>query len=159
MARGEESGRRRRLPVLIAEEELEVRTFVQLMRTLTRLEHRLEKALEGSGLSLPQFDILATLARAEGVTQQELAERLLVTKGNICGMIGRLETSGLVERRDDPQDRRANRLFLTRSGKTLLSKSFPSQHAALKQIMSELTATELQTLYQLLDRLEEGIGD
>ena len=99
------------------------------------------------------------LVSGEGVTQQELAERLLVTKGNICGMIDRMESNGWVERRPDPKDRRANRLFLTRAGKALFAAALPKQHAAIKDIMSTLATGEIQSLYWFLDRLEEGIED
>jgi MarR family transcriptional regulator, organic hydroperoxide resistance regulator len=146
----------RRLPVLLKPEELEFRTWVQLVRTLDRIEQRLEQALAGHGLSIAQFDILASLGFEEGITQQELAERLLVTKGNICGMIGRMEAEGWVERKPDPDDRRANRLFLTRRGKTLLAQAFPGQQALIKQIMSALAPGEIQSLYQFLDRLDEA---
>jgi DNA-binding MarR family transcriptional regulator len=148
----------RRLPVLLKPEELEFRTWVQLVRTLDRIEQRLEQALDGHGLSIAQFDILASLGFEEGITQQELAERLLVTKGNICGMIGRMEAEGWVERKPDPDDRRANRLFLTRRGKTLLAQAFPGQQALIKQIMSALAPGEIQSLYQFLDRLDEAAG-
>jgi DNA-binding MarR family transcriptional regulator len=130
-----------------------------MVRTYTRLERRLEQELEGLGLSLAQFDVLATLGRGEGITQQELAQRLLVTKGNVCGLIDRLEASGWVERRPDPDDRRVNRLFLTRRGKARLVESFPQQHAVVKALMSALSAGELQTFYQLLDRLEDSMED
>jgi DNA-binding MarR family transcriptional regulator len=146
----------RRLPVLLKPEELEFRTWVQLVRTLDRIEQRLEQALDGHGLSIAQFDILASLGFEEGITQQELAERLLVTKGNICGMIGRMEAGGWVERKPDPEDRRANRLFLTRRGKTLLAHVAPEQHALIKQTMSALAPGEIQSLYQFLDRLDEA---
>ena len=152
--------KRRQLPILIDPDELEVRTWVQMVHTCKRIERRIEQVLEGYGLSLPQFDILATLRfRGEGVTQQELAERLLVTKGNICGMIDRMESNRWVERRPDPKDRRANRLFLTRSGKALLTATLPKQNAALRDIMSTLAVNEIQSLYWFLDRLEEGIED
>jgi len=146
----------KRLPVLLKPEELEVRTWVQLVRALSRIEQRLEHALDGQGLSIAQFDILASLGFEEGITQQELAERLLVTKGNICGMIGRMEAEGWVERKPDPDDRRANRLFLTRRGKMLLAQAFPGQQALIKQIMSALAPGEIQSLYQFLDRLDEA---
>jgi DNA-binding MarR family transcriptional regulator len=120
------------------------------------MERRLEQGLERRGLSLPQFDILATLGRNEGITQQELAQRLLVTKGNVCGMIDRMEASGWVERRPDPHDRRANRLFLTNRGRTLLASTSPEQYLIIRQIMSTLDGSELQALHELLDRLEEG---
>ena len=149
----------RRLPILLRPEELEVRTWIQLVRTFSKLERRLEEVLERHGLSTPQFDILATLGFEEGITQQELAERLLVTKGNICGMIDRMEASGWVERRPDPVDRRANRLFLTRRGKTRLGQTTPEEQALVKKIMGALKPAELQTLYQLLDRLDEATDD
>jgi len=153
------SGRgRRRLPVLLKPEELELRTWVQFVRTFSRIEQRLERDLEGHGLSLPQFDILATLGFEQGITQQELAERLLVTKGNICGMIGRMEAVGWVERKPDPNDRRVNRVFLTGRGETLLAQAAPEQHALLVEIMSALAPGEIQALYEFLDRLDEAAG-
>jgi DNA-binding MarR family transcriptional regulator len=151
------SAGRQRLPVLLERDELELRTWLQLVRTYLRMERRLERLLEERGLSLPQFDILATLAMGEGITQQELAQRMLVTKGNICGMIDRMETNGWVERRPDKQDRRANRLFLMPAGRKQLARSFPDQHAAVQEMMSALRPEELQTIYELLDRLEEDI--
>jgi DNA-binding MarR family transcriptional regulator len=154
------SGRERwRLPILLHPDELEVRTWVQLVRTMTRMERRLEQALEVHGLSIPQFDILATLGFEEGITQQELAERLLVTKGNVCGMIDRMEASGWVERRPDREDRRAKRLFLTRDGRALLAQALPRQQALARRILGALTPAELQALYQLLDRIEEKASD
>jgi MarR family transcriptional regulator, organic hydroperoxide resistance regulator len=151
------SAGRQRLPVLLERDELELRTWLQLVRTYLRMERRLERLLEERGLSLPQFDILATLAMGEGITQQELAQRMLVTKGNICGMIDRMETNGWVERRPDKQDRRANRLFLMPAGRKQLARSFPDQHAAVQEMMSALRPEEMQTLYEFLDRLEEDI--
>jgi len=151
------SAGRQRLPVLLERDELELRTWLQLVRTYLRMERRLERLLEERGLSLPQFDILATLAMGEGITQQELAQRMLVTKGNICGMIDRMETNGWVERRPDKQDRRANRLFLMPAGRKQLARSFPDQHAAVQEMMGALRPEELQTLYEFLDRLEEDI--
>src|ERR1700735_5082598 len=138
---------RRRLPILLNPEELELRTWIQMMRTSSRMERRLEQALERHGLSIAQFDILATLGFEQGITQHDLAERLLVTKGNICGMIDRMEVGGWVERRPDPLDRRANRLFLTRRGKTRLGHTTPHEQALVKEIMGALNPAELQTLY------------
>jgi DNA-binding MarR family transcriptional regulator len=149
----------RRLPILLNPDELELRTWTQLMRTSSRMERRLEQALERHGLSIAQFDILATLGFEQGITQQDLAERLLVTKGNICGMIDRMEVNGWVERRPDPGDRRINRLFLTRQGKSKLGQTLPQQDALLKQLMTVLNPAEIQSLYQFLDRLDEAVGD
>jgi DNA-binding MarR family transcriptional regulator len=150
---------RRRLPVLLEPDRLEVETWALLVRMMSRLERRLEQPLVRHGLSIPQFDILATLGFEQGITQQELALRLLVTKGNICGMIDRMEASGWVQRKPDSEDRRLNRLYLSRKGKALLAETMPEQQARLKEVMSALEPGELQSLYQFLDRLDEAIGD
>jgi DNA-binding MarR family transcriptional regulator len=144
----------RRLPILLDPEERELRTWIQLVRTFGRMERRLEQVLERHGLSIPQFDILATLGFEQGITQQELAERLLVTKGNICGMIDRMEGNGWVERRPDAHDRRVKRLFLTRRGKAKLGETVPEEQVVLKRMMSALSSVEIQALYELLDRLD-----
>jgi MarR family transcriptional regulator, organic hydroperoxide resistance regulator len=149
----------RRLPILLSPHELETRTWVQLVRTCKGMERRIEQVLEHHGLSIAQFDILATLGFEQGITQQELAERLLVTKGNICGMIDRMEANGWVERRPDAEDRRANRLFLTRRGKTRLGQTVPDEQALVKEIMGTLEPVELQTLFQFLDRLDEATSE
>jgi MarR family transcriptional regulator, organic hydroperoxide resistance regulator len=146
-----------RLPVILRPEELALRTWVQFARTFTRIARRLDHSLETYGLSVPQFDILATLGFEEGITQQELAQRLLVTKGNICGMIDRMEASGWVQRRPDREDRRANRLFLTAQGRQLLDEAFPDQQRILNRMLGALGEGELQTLYQFLGRLEDWV--
>ncbi len=111
------------------------------------------------GLTLPQFDVLATLWHGEGITQQELAERLLVTKGNVVGLIDRVSAAGWVERRPDPEDRRANRLYLTDAGRKLLAKAWPSQIALHRKVFGTLTQAELTLMHELLTRLEDASQD
>lgn len=148
---------RKRLAVLPAPEDLEVRIWLLLVRISTHMERRLEETLQKNGLSLPQFDILMTLSRDEGMLQQELARRLLVTKGNICGMIDRMQACGWVERRLDPQDRRVNRLFLTETGRRLLLAAIPAHLVTIRDFMSALETSELQALHPILERLEEKV--
>ena len=114
------------------------------------------EALAAHGLTLPQFDVLATLWHGEGITQQELAERLLVTKGNVVGLIDRVSAAGWVERRPDPEDRRANRLYLTDAGRKLLAKAWPCQVAISQKIFGTLTESELKMMHSLLERLENA---
>src|SRR3954467_705997 len=145
-----------RLPVILRPEELTLKTWVQFARTFTRMARKLDQALETHGLSVPQFDILATLGFEEAITQQELAQRLLVTKGNVCGMIDRMEASGWVLRRPDPEDRRANRLFLTDEGRKLLGRAMPDQQWLLGRMFDALKEGEKQLLYQFMGRLEDA---
>jgi DNA-binding MarR family transcriptional regulator len=127
------------------------------LRFHARIEKRMAEALAVHGLTLPQFDVLATLWHGEGITQQELAERLLVTKGNVVGLIDRVSAAGWVERRPDPDDRRANRLYLTEAGRALLAKAWPCQVALNEKVYGSLKEGELAQLHGLLVRLEATI--
>ena len=141
------------LRILIPKEELGIRTFVQMFRAFHRISRRLENLLESQGLSLAQFDLLATLRFGEGITQQELAERLLVTKGNVCGLLDRAGAAGYVERRPDPQDRRANRLYLTDKGRAVVDKTMPEHHGAVNQMLAFVGEEELESLYRIFKRI------
>src|SRR5205814_10135014 len=78
-------------------------------------------------LTLPQFDVLAELARADdrGFTFIELSRLLLVTSGNLTGIVDRLEARHLVRREADPTDRRIIRVNLTDKGRTLTDEILP----------------------------------
>ena len=141
------------LRILIPKEELGIRTFVQMFRAFHRISRRLENLLESQGLSLAQFDLLATLRFGEGITQQELAERLLVTKGNVCGLLDRAGAAGYVERRPDPQARRANRLYLTDKGRAVVDKTMPEHHGAVNQMLAFVGEEELESLYRIFKRI------
>ncbi len=132
------------------------RVFTTMLRVHARLERRIGESLAVHGLTLAQFDVLATLAHGEGITQQELAERLLVTKGDVVGLIDRVSAAGWVERRPDPDDRRVNRLSLTDRGRTLLAQAWPSQIALIEAVFGVLTAGESHLLHEFLERLERS---
>jgi len=145
------------LPVLNRDpRSWEFRVYTALLRFQGRLERRMAEALGAHGLSIPQFDVLATLWHGEGITQQELAGRLLVTKGNVVGLIDRVGAAGWVERRPDPEDRRANRLYLTDAGRRLVAEASPSQAAHARKVFGSLTEGELHLMHELLGRLDEA---
>lgn len=93
------------------------RLWFRLLRLETRIRAALGERLREIGLSVPQCDVLSTLTEQEGVSQQDLAKRLYVTKGNISGLIDRLVAAGLVERRTLPNDRRSHAIHLTPQGR------------------------------------------
>src|SRR4051812_18049768 len=87
--------------------------WMHLMRVFTKMQQHSMDQLKCYDLTPSQFEVMSRLSASPGITQQALAESLLVTKGNVCGLIDRLEAQKLVERRCDPQDRRSNLLYLT----------------------------------------------
>src|SRR5215210_4233725 len=90
-----------------------VLAWMRLARVYDKVQRRTQQHLRQFGLTPSQFDVLAQVGSAEGLCQQELAERLLVTKGNVTGLIDRMEQARLMVRRPDPKDRRIHRLELT----------------------------------------------
>jgi DNA-binding MarR family transcriptional regulator len=135
----------------------EIRAWVQLVRAYQRIVRRLEQAVDDHGLSLSQFEVLAHVYFGGGITQSELAQRLLVTKGNVCGLIDRLGVAGLVVRRDDPVDRRANRLYLTPAGTALLADTLPTHLTMIEEMLGGMKGSELRSLHDLLGRLADRV--
>jgi MarR family transcriptional regulator, organic hydroperoxide resistance regulator len=133
-----------------------LQTWLALWRVYQKMQRELDRVLDDAGLTVAQFDVLANLGMAEGITQQELAERLLVTKGNVCGVLDRMESAGLVERRPDPRDRRANRLHMTRQGRAALHNAFPAHLGVIQRCFEVLSVADRRTLHQLVTRLGEA---
>ncbi len=136
----------------------EVAAWVQLARAFGRLHRHMELMLARHGLTGPQFDVLVTVQRSEGCTQQQLAGRLLMTKGNIAVVIENLETLKMIERRADPDDGRVKRVHLTSAARDRLAAIFPDHRAALKKAWAPLSADELLFLTLQLARVESGLG-
>lgn len=131
----------------------------QLFVAFHTLRRPVEELLAPYGLALSQFEALARIGLRPGMVQQDLVPQLLVTKGNVGAMLDRLESGNLIERRPDPQDRRANRLFLTRPGKALVTEVFEKRQALVHEIMSPLEAREQKTLATLLSKLVRHVRE
>jgi DNA-binding MarR family transcriptional regulator len=150
----------RSLPVLNEDPRgWDVKVAIVLLHFHSRLERCMSDGLYAHGMTLAQYDVLMTLCHGNGITQQELAERLLVTKANVVGLIDRVSAAGWVERRPDPEDRRVNRLYLTSAGRKLAREAQPGQYALIKTIFGRLTEAELKQLHALVGRLDSACSD
>ncbi len=107
------------------------RVWFRMLRLESRLGSAVAERLREINLSVPQCDVLTTLTEEEGVSQQKLAKRLYVTKGNISGLLDRLESAGLVERRSTASDRRQYEIYLTPSGREAAVKAIAMQEAVI----------------------------
>jgi len=111
------------------------------------------------GFTLPQFDVLAELARtdASGFTFVELSRLLLVTSGNLTGIVDRLEQQRLVARIPDAKDRRVIRVALTEKGRRVTDRMLPAHAADIEEILSFIPYSMLTQLNDLLGRVREGL--
>ena len=118
-----------------------------------KTHRQLAAQLRPLDLTVAQFDALANLYMSDGISQQELAERLLVTKGNVTGLVNRLAEHGWAERQSDPDDRRTNRIVLTAAGRAVAKESLVIQRALVDAMTQVLNESERELLRNLLDRL------
>jgi MarR family transcriptional regulator, 2-MHQ and catechol-resistance regulon repressor len=111
------------------------------------------------GLTVPQFGILEALHHLGPLSLGELADKLLVTGGNITYVMDRLEAQGLVERRRSEEDRRVVEAHLTPEGRERIASVFPGHAAFIREVVSPLAHEEQRELRKLLKRLGKGIGE
>jgi MarR family transcriptional regulator, organic hydroperoxide resistance regulator len=131
-------------------EDIAVRVWFRLIRLEARLGAAVADRLREIGLSVPQCDVLTTLTEAEGVSQQTLAKRLYVTKGNISGLLDRLESAGLVERRSTATDRRQYEIYLTATGRTAAERAIAIQHELIGATIGRMDQLDLGAFERML---------
>jgi DNA-binding MarR family transcriptional regulator len=125
------------------------------MRVYQKVDRASADHLRGWGLSVAQFDVLARVGSQAGIKQQEVADSLLVTKGNVCQLLDRMEDRGLIVRR---REGRANHLFLTEAGRRLYDEAVPAQEAMVSERFSALSDEEQAQLHELLRKLDTSLG-
>jgi DNA-binding MarR family transcriptional regulator len=135
----------------------ELETWLQMIRTFWTLQSKVEESLKKHELTLAQFDLLAMLlVLGDKLNQQELANQLAVTKGNMVGLVNRLSRRGYVERVPAQVGRRANLIRLTDAGWNLVVAALPDHRRLVKSMMNPLSGKQLRALRVLLKRLEES---
>ena len=128
--------------------------WLRLARVFAKVERRAVEQVRPYGLSYGQFDVLAHVGSAAGITQQALANALLVTKGNVCQLLDKLEAAGLLERRPEG---RTNRLFLTHKGRELYASVVPEHEDTIAEQMAVLDEDEQRQLLRLLRKLDHAL--
>ena len=131
-----------------------VLAWLRLARVFQKVEQVSAERMREAGLTMGQFDVLAQVGAAEGATQQEVADALLVTKSNVCQLLDRMERAGLVERR---QQGRANHLFLTPAGRRLHDAVVPAHEQQIAELFSALSPEEQVQLLGLLRTLDRAL--
>ncbi len=128
--------------------------WLRLMRVYHKIDRATAGRLKDWGLSVAQFDVLAHVGAAEGITQQELADLLVVTKGNVCQLLDKMEGRGLISR---VQEGRANRLSLTDKGRRLFEEVVPVHEAGIAERFSVLSEADQARLHELLRKFDRAL--
>lgn len=134
--------------------QADVRTLQQILFQISwASQRRLARELDEYHLTLPQYSALRALRRSrEGLRMNELASAAQQVSATMTGIIDRLSENGLVERRLDPEDRRAWRVYLTVKGEQLLDEFDAHNQTRLAKMMAGLSARERDEMIHLMQR-------
>lgn len=132
--------------------------WIRLVKCHGLVMREVRRRVAQSETTLPQFDVLAQLLRhPQGMTSTELSRVLLVTAGNLTGIVDRLEARELVTRTALPDDKRVRVLKLTAKGKRLAKREVQRHEEWLNEIFGSLADAERHKLSTALDRLRHSL--
>jgi len=130
--------------------------------TLSSLGHavarRFRETMQPLGLEPREFALLRAIAPAEGASQQAIGERLQIPPSRMVAFVDVLEQRGLVERRANPDDRRARALYVTAEGRELLAAAFTLASELEAQLCADLSPPEREQLLDALQRVGMQLG-
>jgi|ERR1700730_2058946 MarR family 2-MHQ and catechol resistance regulon transcriptional repressor len=112
-----------------------------------------ERSIANTGLCLTDFAALEALLHKGPLTITQIQEKVLLASGSMTAAVDRLEKLGLIVRKASPSDRRARVVELTAKGKGLAKSCFERHAKDLEALMSELSETEMEQIYESLKKL------
>jgi len=130
----------------------ELRLWLRLLTCTTLIEGEVRSRLrQRFDVTLPRFDLMAQLDKAaDGMTLSVVSKRMMVSNGNVTGLVERLVDSGHLERRTSESDRRVQVIRLTKIGRAEFRKMAAEHETWIADMFSELTPTEGRELMRLL---------
>lgn len=138
--------------------DLKKQLITQLVESSRLLRNYIDHRAKGRGTTRAQWIVLFRLREQEGLSQVDLADVLELQPISLVRLLDRLVEHDLVERRHDPRDRRANRLFLTAAGRQLANDLDSLRESIATDVLQDIPAaaieTSLETLRDVKDRIK-----
>ncbi|MGB5903255.1 MAG: MarR family transcriptional regulator [Xanthobacteraceae bacterium] len=132
----------------------ELRLWLRLLTCTNLIEGEVRRRLrERFDVTLPRFDLMAQLDKApDGMTLSDISKRMMVSNGNVTGLVERLVESGHLDRRTSETDRRVQVIRLTRTGRAEFRKMAAEHELWIASIFADLSAKDVQDLMRLLGK-------
>ena len=137
--------------------DLKRQLVAQLVESSRLLRNYIDHRAKERGTTRAQWIVLFRLRQNEGLSQVDLADVLELQPISLVRLLDRLVEHGLLERRHDPKDRRANRLFLTTKGKRLVDELDSLRDSIATDVLHDLSDDTLQTSLDTLRQVKERI--
>ncbi|MGB3846744.1 MarR family transcriptional regulator [Sphingopyxis sp. YF1] len=137
-----------------------VRLWLRMLTCTTVIEKRLKRRFSDQhGITLPRFDVMAALDRhPEGMTMGQLSAALLVSNGNVTGVVQTLARDRYVSIAPSPSDGRASIVRLTQEGRDCFAGLADAHHDWIDAMLAGLTRDQRTTLYDLLGALKDSLA-
>jgi MarR family transcriptional regulator, 2-MHQ and catechol-resistance regulon repressor len=136
-----------------------VHLWLVLWKTFDALQLRAHQSIQAMGLGLSDFGVLEVLLHKGPLPVNAVGAKIRLTSGSISVAIDRLEQKGLVERKDDAEDRRARVVHLTPAGRKLIECAFAAHAAAMECATAGLSKSERAQAIRLLKKLGAQAAD
>lgn len=138
--------------------KMELRLWLRLLSCTNLISAEIRRRLRTEfDVTLPRFDVLAQLHREpNGLRLGDLSRRMMVTNGNITGLVDRLVEEGLVQRAADPGDRRATTVRLTEAGVAMFRTMAASHETWIHELFGGLTRKHVELLLDDLQALKSS---
>jgi MarR family transcriptional regulator, transcriptional regulator for hemolysin len=137
--------------------DLKRQLIAQIVESSRLLRNYIDQRAKGRGTTRAQWIVLFRLRLQEGLSQVDLADVLELQPISLVRLLDRLVEHGLLERRNDPKDRRANRLFLTASGRQLVDDLDSLRDSIAIDVLQDIPSASLQTSLETLKDIKERI--
>lgn len=137
----------------------ELRLWLRLLTCANLIETEIRRRLrERFDTTLPRFDLMAQLERApDGILLGELSRRMMVSNGNVTGLVERLVQEGLIERQVTEADRRAVKVRLTERGRSIFAEMAAAHGDWMAELIGGLDETEQEALWAQLAGLKASV--
>jgi DNA-binding MarR family transcriptional regulator len=137
----------------------ELRLWLRLLSTTNLISAETRRNLRMAfNVTLPQFDLLAQLEREpNGLRLGELSQRMMVTNGNVTGLVDKLVEQGFVVREASPEDRRAMNVRMTKAGASLFAVMAKAHQDWMARLFSDVPVEARKALMRELDVVKRSV--
>lgn len=131
--------------------------WLSIARNYQLCERAISQRVTPLGISLAQHDVLANVVHSPGLTQQEIADRLLVARSNVSMVLSSMEKNGLLKRVKDKDDARIRRVFATPRGRKIAEATLAAQAEVVDRMISAIEQTELVAVGAAMEKVEKAL--
>jgi DNA-binding MarR family transcriptional regulator len=137
---------------------IETKLIASILRTEKLISNKFDSIAKKAELTSAQFHILLMLYLSDNrLTQQQISNKLLLSKANVSSLINRMEKLNLLKRQEDLENKKINKILITEYGKKKTEEFFPANYENNKKLFSVLTKKEQQTMIDNLRKIRESL--